>query len=192
MKFSIFVGDIADPPADAVCTSTNPRLSLVMGTGASIRARGGPSVMRACEGLAPLAPGSVHVTTAGELPHKIVIHCVASDGGHRSSASIVRACVTNALASADAAGCTSIAMPIFGTGHARLPFTEAARVMARAALDVTSGVRDMTFVTSDEERVDELRAVLGRRVEVTRSPKLEEEPESFWSDTYALHFDDRS
>ena len=33
MKTTIFTGDITDAPADAICTSTNPRLSLVMGTG---------------------------------------------------------------------------------------------------------------------------------------------------------------
>jgi len=119
MKLSIFAGDIADAPADAVCTSTNPRLTLMMGTGASVRARGGRAVARACESLAPLPPGAARATTAGNLPHKIAIHCVASDANHRSSEAIVRSCVTTALACADAAGCEIVAMPIFGTGHAR-------------------------------------------------------------------------
>jgi O-acetyl-ADP-ribose deacetylase (regulator of RNase III) len=42
---------------------------------------------------------------------------VASDAAHRSSAAIIRSCVKNAFAAADAAGCTSIAMPLFRTGH---------------------------------------------------------------------------
>lgn len=197
MKLSIFLGDIADAPAEALCTSTNPRLSLMMGTGASVRGRGGSAVSRACEALLEgrqsFPAGSVHATTAGALPHKVAIHCVASDAAHRSSEAIVRSCVANALACADAAGCTSIAMPIFGTGHARLPFAGAARVMARTALDASTLVREVTFVTNDEERVDELRAILqeiaGAPVAIERSPQLESEPESLWSDEYSLHFD---
>ena len=194
MKFSIFVGDIADAPADAVCTSTNPRLSLMMGTGASIRARGGPSILLSCQDVPPLPPGAVHVTPAGSLPHKIAIHCVASDASHHSSEAIVRACVTNALTAADAASCTSIAMPVFGTGHARLRFRDAVRVMAQTLLAADTRVREVTFVTNDEDRVDDLRTLLlpaiGIRVEVMRSQKLDSELDGFWSNDYGLRFDE--
>ena len=193
MKFSIYLGDIADAPAEAVCTSTNPRLSLMMGTGASIRARGGPEILRARESHPPLAAGAVYSTTAGALPHKVVIHCVASDPSHRSSADIVRACVTNALACADAAGCATIAMPIFGTGHARLRFADAVRAMAPRDLDAKTHVREVTFVTNDEERVDELQSVLqsiaGCPIAVERSPALDAETDTLWPDEYSLHFD---
>jgi O-acetyl-ADP-ribose deacetylase (regulator of RNase III) len=193
MKFSIYLGDIADAAAEALCTSTNPRLSLMMGTGASIRARGGPEVMRACEGLAPRDPGTVHVTMAGALPHKAVIHCVASDAAHHSSVAVVRSCVAAALAAADASGCTTVATPILGTGHARLRFADAVRAMAQTAMDASTHVREVKFVTNDEERVDELRTILqempGTAVEVERSAKVTAEPDSLWSEEYGLHFD---
>ena len=64
MNVSIFAGDITDAPADAICTSTNPRLSLMMGTGGAVRERGGFGVLRECEaivaGSPPLRAGSVH------------------------------------------------------------------------------------------------------------------------------------
>ena len=190
MKLSIFAGDIADAPADALCTSTNSRLTLMMGTGASIRARGGPAVARACETLAPLPPGAARATTAGALPHKIAIHCVASDANHHSSEAIIRSCVTNALACADAAACTTIAMPIFGTGHAHYAFAASARTMALAALEASTRVREVKFVTNDDERVDELREILqhitGGRIEVERSTAAEPEAESLWSEVYSL------
>lgn len=188
MNFSIYLGDIADAPADAVCTSTNPRLSLMMGTGASIRARGGPAVMRACKELAPRAPGTVHVTTAGALPHKAVIHCVASDAAHRSSVAIVRSCVVHALAAADALECATMAMPILGTGHARLRFAEAVRTMAATAFAASTRVREVKFVTNDEERVDELRTILKEIAEVAvrveRSATVSSEPDSLWTGEY--------
>ena len=189
MRFSIFVGDIADARAEALCTSTNPRLSLMMGTGASIRHRGGPAVMRACEALLAgrkrLPPGTAHPTTAGALPNKAAIHCIASDESHRSSEAIVRSCVAGALGCADALGCSSIAMPIFGTGHARLRFATAAAVMARSAAETPSGVEHLIFVTNDEENVAPLRAILenvtGRPIDIERSQEEEPETDSYWS-----------
>lgn len=189
MRFSIFVGDIADAPADALCTSTNPRLSLMMGTGAAIRRRGGPAVMRACEALLvankSLPPGTAHPTTAGALPNKVAIHCIASDAAHRSSEAIVRSCMASALACAHALGCTSVAAPIFGTGHARLAFATAASAMVRSAIETPSSVEHLIFVTNDDEYADPLRAILenatGQPIETERSEEVEPESGSFWS-----------
>jgi O-acetyl-ADP-ribose deacetylase (regulator of RNase III) len=190
MRFSIFVGDIADAPAEALGTSTNPRLSLMMGTGASIRRHGGPAVMRACEALLignkSLPPGTAHPTTAGALPNKVAIHCIASDAAHRSSEAIVRSCMASALTCAHALGCTSVAAPILGTGHARLAFETAARAMVRSAIETQSSVEHLIFVTNDDENVDPLRAILesatGQHIEIERSDEeVESAPGSYWS-----------
>src|SRR3954463_1117130 len=160
MRVSIYVGDLCDAQAEALCTSTNPRLSLAMGTGASVRGRGGYGILRECEaivdasGTRGLAAGSAHQTSAGELAAKIVIHCVGSDAGHRSSAAVIRDCVVNALAVADAAGCASIALPVFGTGHARFKFDDAIRVMAETLRDSATAVRRVFIVIYDDERID--------------------------------------
>ena len=187
MHVSIFVGDIADADAEAVCTSTNPRLSLVMGTGASIRARGGIEVLRACEEIVakaghPLAPGSAHVTTAGSLPHKIVIHCDASNETHESSEAIVRACVENALRAAAAAKCATIAMPAFATGHAHVKFDRAMNVIAESLSAAT--IKETIVVVPDDERARVAQKILARRfgdVPVEHSTAEPEEPISWWS-----------
>jgi O-acetyl-ADP-ribose deacetylase len=136
VRVSFFAGDITEADTEAICTSTNPRLTLVMGTGAAVRGRGGFGILRECEAIVaregPLPPGSAHVTTAGELPHKIAIHCVASDASHRSSDEVIRQCVINAIARAISAGCKSISMPVFGAGHARVPFARALKVVVSA------------------------------------------------------------
>jgi O-acetyl-ADP-ribose deacetylase (regulator of RNase III) len=170
MKISLFAGDVSAAPAEALCASTNPRLSLVMGTGASIRSRGGFEILRACEaivgadeqrsGSRGLAAGSVHATTAGQLPAKIVVHCVASDNAHHSSAAIIRSCVTGALAAADAAGCASIAMPLFGTGHARFKIENAVVAMAEALRDAITSVRHVIVVVHDAEDVSDAVRVM--------------------------------
>jgi O-acetyl-ADP-ribose deacetylase (regulator of RNase III) len=164
VKISVYVGDITDAPAAAVCTSTNPRLSLMMGTGSAVRERGGFRIARACEAIVavqgPLPVGSAHVTTAGALPHKAVIHCVASDVNHASSEAVVRLCVKNALALAEAAACSSVAMPVFATGHARVKFAQAVDAMAAALRGAVTSVREVVVVTNDPDRADDVRRAL--------------------------------
>jgi O-acetyl-ADP-ribose deacetylase len=170
MRLSIFVGDLADAPAEVVCTSTNPRLSLMMGTGASIRERGGFGVLRECErvveeyrvdsGRTELPIGSVHVTTAGDLPFRAVIHCVASGDSHRSSPAIVRVCTRNAIQKAAALHAASVALPVFGSGHARVPFSEALRAIAEGVRDCEAAVEHVVIVIHEQERAREAKAVL--------------------------------
>jgi O-acetyl-ADP-ribose deacetylase (regulator of RNase III) len=163
VKISLFVGDITDVQADAVCTSTNPRLSLMMGTGGAVRERGGFQVLRECEKLTgghSLPAGSAYVTSGGTLPFKAVIHCVASDTSHRSSTDIVRLCVRNALMRADAAGCKSVAMPVFGSGHAHVRFEQALKAMQDVLSSADTGVEHVTVVVYDPDRADDARAIL--------------------------------
>lgn len=137
-----------------------------MGTGAAVRERGGFSVLRQCEailvskGVRELPPASVHVTSAGELPHKIVIHCVACDATHRSSPVYIRVLVKNALAAAEARGCRSVAMPVFGTGHAKVKFDAAVTVMAEVLREASTSVEEVLIVTNDRERAREAAALL--------------------------------
>jgi O-acetyl-ADP-ribose deacetylase len=165
LRITVFAGDICEAAADALCTSTNPRLTLAMGTGGSVRDRGGHQILRECDeivgaesrrtGRRSLPAGSAHITTAGHLPAKVIIHCVASDEAHRSSADIVRSCVKNALSRAEEAGCGSIAMPLFGTGHARLSFDRALTAMAETLRDSVTTVEHVIIVVYDRERVDD-------------------------------------
>jgi O-acetyl-ADP-ribose deacetylase (regulator of RNase III) len=163
---SVFAGDLTDAPAEALCTSTNPRLSLMMGTGGSVRDRGGFEVLRECEAIAgdkALPPGSVVTTSAGRLPYKAIFHCVASDINHRSSAEIIRVCVANALAAADAAGCKSVAMPVFATGHAHFKFVEALKTMRDALRAAATTVEHVVVVVFDADWKEDAERVLLQR-----------------------------
>lgn len=171
MKLSLLTGDITEAEADAICTSTNPRLTLMMGTGGAVRDRGGWDVLRAAEkivaeeesrtGRKALPPGSAWVTTAGTLPFKVIIHCVASSATHLSSAEVIRACVKSALRRAEEAGCATVAMPVFGTGHARFRFDRAVAAMAETLRDTPSAVREVIIVVADEAKAAIARKVLG-------------------------------
>lgn len=185
MRISIFVGDIADAPAEALCTSTNARLSLMMGTGAAVRERGGFEILRACEAILATEgrakPGHAYTTTAGRLPHKAIIHCVASDQGHQSSAAIIRDCVTNALAAADRAQCESVAMPLFATGHAHFKFEQAIEIMRDALKLGGTNVQHVVLVINDLDLARRAQKIVGRNVPLEIS-SVEVEDASYWSD----------
>lgn len=196
MKISVFAGDVCDVQADALCTSTNPRLSLVMATGASIRGRGGFQILRACEqiveaefrrsGRRGLPAGSAHPTIAGDLPSKIVVHCVASDAAHRSSPDIIRDCVRNSLAVAEARGCQSIAMPIFATGHAGFKFEQSLLAMVETLRDAVTAVQHVFLVVYDPDRAEEvvrlIRSIIpAADIDVQHGPHTTDEAPGRWS-----------
>ena len=180
VKITIFAGDIADAPAEAICTSTNPGLTLVMGTGAAVRDRGGFEILRACETLVangPLAAGSVHVTTAGRLPAKAILHCVASDASHHSSPEIVKSCVRQALLRAAELQCRSVAMPVFSAGHARLRFDVAVRAIAEELRG--AAIEQVSLVVLDPDDAERAQGILsevsGIRPVIERGPQGGEE-----------------
>ncbi|MGA7616616.1 MAG: macro domain-containing protein [Thermoanaerobaculia bacterium] len=170
LEIVLFTGEITNAPADAICTSTNPRLSLMAGTGGAVRDRAGFGMKRECEaiiaaerertGREELLPGSAHVTSAGMLDYKALIHCIASDHSHHSSPEIVRLCVTNALAAAERAGCESVAMPPFGAGHAALPFEVSLAAIIAALRESSSSVRRVVIVVLQKNRAREAAAIL--------------------------------
>jgi O-acetyl-ADP-ribose deacetylase len=166
VNVTVFAGDIAEAPADVICTSTNPRLSLIMGTGASVREKGGFGILRECEailaasGRASLPAGSVHVTSAGTLPYKAVIHCVAGNDAHRSSEAIVRVCAVNALRAAASLGAESIAIPILGSGHAHVKLDRAVAAIADAIQASDVDLATVVLVVLDPSRLDVVRQVL--------------------------------
>jgi O-acetyl-ADP-ribose deacetylase len=189
VRVTIFVGDLADTPAEALCTSTNPRLSLFMGTGATVRHAGGFEILRACEAIisakGALPAGSAHATPAGSLPCKAIIHCVASDISHRSSPAIVSACVVNALQRAADMHCESIAMPIFASGHAHLDFSKAVAVMCDAIRQSSTKIAHIFIVIYDHSREDATRRAILEHLpaavlETVISEKAVSEPTSNW------------
>lgn len=166
IEISIFEGDLTDAPGDAICTSTNPRLSLMMGTGGAVRARGGFQVLRACEEIVrngPVPPGSAHVTIAGSLPFKVAIHCVAANESHLTSAGIIRVCTRNALARAAESGCASVVMPVFGSGHGRFKFDQALAAMLDAIRDAPASIARVVIAVNDPERAESARRILAAR-----------------------------
>ncbi|MFP3941439.1 MAG: macro domain-containing protein [Thermoanaerobaculia bacterium] len=171
LEVSLFVGEIVDAPAEAICTSTNPRLSLGGGTGRAVIEETGWELKRRLEavveeearrtGRDELPVGFTCATPGGRAPHRLIVHCVATDRRHHSSAEAVRRCVTGALGHAGDAGCESLALPVFGAGHARLPFDLAIRAIAEALRDASpSTVRQALIVVLQPDRAARAETLL--------------------------------
>ena len=170
VEVALFVGELAEAPAEVLCTSTNPRLSLLGGTGAAIIAGAGWGVRQealeivqraqATTGLAGLELGTVHRTSAGRLSHAFLLHCVASRPGHAVSAEAIRSCVRGVLAEADRAGCSTVAMPVFGAGHASFPFDRAVRAIGEELSSASTAVQRVVLVIFDGDHVTRVKRVL--------------------------------
>lgn len=172
-RVSLFVGQIVDAPAEAICTSTNPRLSLGGGTGRAVLEETGWALKRRLEaiveeearrtGESDLPVGFTCAVPAGRPPHRLVVHCVASDPAHRSSPEAVRLCVEGALREAGKAGCRSLALPVFGAGHADLRFDDALRAMAETLRETAApGVEEVLPVILQPERASAAAEILDR------------------------------
>jgi len=173
LEVTLFVGELTEAPVEALCTSTNPRLSLGGGTGRSVLAETGWGLRRQLEELAEaearrtgeseLPVGFTCSTPSGEPPHRLIVHCVASDALHHSSPEAARRCVEGALREADRADCRSLALPVFGTGHADLDSERALQAMAEALRDAEPGaVESVLLVLLLADRVPAARATLDR------------------------------
>jgi len=171
LEVKLFVGELTDASAEALCTSTNPRLSMGGGTGRSVLAETGWGLRRQLEavveeearrtGVSELPVGFTCATPGGQPPHRLIVHCVASDALHHATADGARRCVQGALSEAGRAGCTSLALPIFGTGHADLPYDRSLQAMAEALRDASpSSVRTVLLVLLLPDRVPLARQVL--------------------------------
>ncbi len=147
-------GDITQVAADAIVNAANAALSGGGGVDGAIHRAGGPSIMAECRTLGRCPTGSAVVTTAGNLPARIIIHAVAPVwwGGTRGEAELLQSAYGESLRLAAEHGAQSIALPSLGTGAYGYPLEQAAPIALRAALDhLGTGrtSRHITFVLWD-------------------------------------------
>ncbi len=141
MEIEIRRGDITDQSdLDAIVNAANTDLVLGSGVAGAIRRKGGENISREAVAQAPIRLGEAVATSAGQLPHKYVIHAAAMGyreedqvvpkrSGSLSSADIIRNATRNSLRIAEHLRLGSIAFPALATGVAGFPVAECAEVM---------------------------------------------------------------
>ena len=103
------------------------------GVAGALKRAGGEEIEREAMAQGPVEPGTAVATTAGRLRARHVIHGAVMGQDLRTSAELVRRTTRACLALADELGCTSLALPAFGTGVGGFPLDECASLMVEEA-----------------------------------------------------------
>lgn len=122
-------GDIAALEVDAIVNAANDQLWMGSGVAGAIRRAGGAEIEREAVALGPIPLGTAVATTAGTLAARFVIHGAVMGQNLRTDAALICTTTRSCLVLADSLGCTSIALPAFGTGVGGFPLAECAAIM---------------------------------------------------------------
>jgi len=122
-------GDITDMEIEAFVFYARHDLVVGTGFGTAISTRGGPTIQKELEELAPLQTGEAVVTAAGTLKAKHVVHAVGPRFQEEDTEGKLRTTILNSLKRAEEKGIKQIALPAMGAGFYGIPLDVCARVM---------------------------------------------------------------
>ena len=172
-RIKIVSGDITKVHADAIVNAANSSLTGGGGVDGAIHRVGGPAILEACRKFIDAEgrcnTGDAVVTTAGNLPARIVIHTVGPvwKGGSSGEEELLSKCYLNSLKRAAENDCKTIAFPCISTGAYCYPEDRAALVSVKAVSEFLSGSKvpeTVMFVCFDEVNKTQLERVLKLRV----------------------------
>jgi O-acetyl-ADP-ribose deacetylase len=129
LSVDVLQGDLTQQDVDAVVNAANNDLELGGGVAGAIARAGGPAIQAECRKIGPIEVGDAAITTGGNLKARYVIHAASMRLGGRTSADSLRRSTRRSLEVAKQKGLRSIAFPAVGTGIARFPLEECARIM---------------------------------------------------------------
>ena len=134
-------GDITKIPVDAIVNAANSHLAGGGGVDGAIHKIGGPAIMaelNAIRAKIKTCPtGEAVVTSAGNLPAKLVFHAVGPvyQDGESGEPELLTACYRNCLKLADQNGVKTISFPSISAGVYGYPLDEAAEIAVTEAMD---------------------------------------------------------
>lgn len=132
-------GDITEQQVDAIINAANSRLAGGGGVDGAIHHRGGPLIMTETTQRYPQGcpTGSAVVSTAGNLPARVVIHAVGPiwQGGQQGESALLQAAYRTALELASQHDCQSVAAPALSCGAYGYPVDLASRIALSTTRD---------------------------------------------------------
>lgn len=128
-------GDITEQKTEAIVNAANEQLILGSGVAGAIRIKGGPTIQKQCDKLAPIKTGQAALTSAGNLKAKYVIHAVGPIQGQDADDQLLVSATVSALKIADGSGIKSISFPAISTGVFGFDITRCAQLMLNTVQD---------------------------------------------------------
>ena len=128
-EIELVIGDVTMLAVDAFVFYAQSDLELGSGFGTAIAVRGGPSIKKELEGLAPLETGEAAVTSGGNLTAKFIVHAVGPKFQEEDTEAKLRTTIFNSLRCAEEKAAKSIAFPPMGAGFYGIPLPVCAKVM---------------------------------------------------------------
>lgn len=146
MEVPIVEGDLLDQPVDAIVNAWNRNiipwwLLLPQGVSGAIKRRAGLEPFWELGRLGPIPLGQAVRTTAGRLPHKVIIHVAGINMLWRASERSICDSVTSAVRLAESLGLKSIALPVIGAGSGGFSAEEAERLIVETLSSLDSSVK---------------------------------------------------
>jgi O-acetyl-ADP-ribose deacetylase len=139
-------GDLTEETTDAIVNAANNDLILGGGLAGLIARKGGPQIQDECTAIGPIEVGGAAMTTGGKLPARWVVHAASMRLGGYTTADSLRASTRRSLELAAEKGLRSIAFPAVGTGIARFPLADCARIMLEEVLNHAKGGTPLQLV----------------------------------------------
>lgn len=128
MEFTVIQGDIAAQRADVLVNAAGTSLQMGSGVAGALRRSANGPINEEAVAKGPIDLGAVAVTGAYDLTAEYVIHAAAMPhyGNGHATAESIREATHNSLEQAEELECTSIVIPVLGTGAAGFSFEDGA------------------------------------------------------------------
>jgi O-acetyl-ADP-ribose deacetylase len=174
LTVDVIEGDLTRQDVDAIVNAANNDLELGGGVAGAIARAGGPSIQAECRKVGPIEVGGAAITGGGNLKARYVIHAASMRLGGRTSADTLRRSTRRSLEIAKEKGLRSIAFPAVGTGIARFPLDECARIMVEEVVALArarSSLEEVRFVLFDAAAASAFRREADRQLRLEQSGK---------------------
>lgn len=138
----IIEGDITQQEVDVIVNAANTQLLHGGGVAGAIVRRGGESIQKESDKIAPIPLGGVGVTSAGKLPARYIFHAATMHLGGKAEKETIRKNIQNIFQKAEELKVSTLALPALGCGIGGLSLQEGAEIILK---EIQEGLKKYAY-----------------------------------------------